>query len=64
MAYDYDAQAWVEGPRAEQLLSEQRGEILAILRSGRGQEYLDYVRRKGEPRRLVADVLREMGETL
>lgn len=62
-AYDYDAQCWVEGPRAEQLLREQRAEIVGILRSARGQEYLDFCRRKGEPRRTPAEELRAMGET-
>ena len=60
-AYDYDRQEWVTGPRAASLISSQDAELLAVLRTPGGQGLLDMVRHKGEPRRLVADVLRQMG---
>ena len=60
LAYDYDARRWIEGPEATALLKRQHDELVTLLRSPQGQAYLDATRRRGEPRRMVADVLREM----
>ena len=59
LAYDYDKQTWINGDGAARLLCAQLLEHLALVRSDRGQAYLDTMRRKGEPRRMVADVLRD-----
>jgi hypothetical protein len=60
VAFDYDRQRWLSGPEAEALLGQQKEETLALLRSPRGQAYLDSIRRRGEPRKLVADAIREL----
>ena len=38
-AYDYDKQAWVQGPLAKALLTKQQRERLELLESIKGDEY-------------------------
>lgn len=47
VAYDYERQQWVKGPRALELLRKQEEQRLELLRGPHGQEYLDAI---GDPR--------------
>lgn len=55
-AFDYETQQWISGPAAEKLHKSQMTEELALIESPRGQDYLDSMRRRGEPRRIAAHV--------
>ena len=42
VAYDYEHQQWAEGEIARHLLIKQSTELLALLKSERGQEYVSF----------------------
>ena len=42
VAYDYDHQQWIQGEIARHLLIKQSEELLALLKSERGQEYVSF----------------------
>lgn len=54
VAYDYEAQRWVEGETARALLVAQAEETLAVLDGPEGERYVAATRRRGEPAVTVA----------
>jgi len=63
-AYDYDRQEWVEGEAARPLLRQQAQDHLAIVKGLNGQDYLDSIRKRDEPRRLVEDEIKKTEDFL